>query len=108
MSIQGLDAAIELVQRLDEGTPEQQALGELLTVLIIDFEEKHYPILHADPRVHLRELMTERGHTQTAVAKAIGSSRGAVSEILSSRRQISKAQAKKLAAFYRVPLELFL
>ena len=108
MSIQGLDAAIELVQRLDEGTPEQQALGELLTVLIIDFEEKHYPTPHADPRVHLRELMTERGHTQAAVAKAIGLSRGAVSEILSSRRQISKAQAKKLAAFYRVPLELFL
>ena len=102
------EAAIELVQRFDEGTPEQQALGELLTVLIEDFEEKRYPILHGEPRVHLRRLMEERGHTQTAVAKALGSSRGAVSDILSGRRQISKAQAKKLAALFRVPLDLFL
>jgi HTH-type transcriptional regulator/antitoxin HigA len=102
------EAAIEMVQRLDEGTPEQQALGELMTVLIEDFEERHYPILHAEPRVHLRQLMEERGHTQVQVAKAMESSRGAVSDVLSGRRQVSKSHAKKLAAFYRVPAELFL
>jgi HTH-type transcriptional regulator/antitoxin HigA len=76
--------------------------------LIEDFEEKRYPILHAEPRVHLRQLMEERGHTQTEVAKAIASSRGAVSEILSGRRQVSKSQAKRLAEFYRVSADLFL
>ena len=39
------EAAIELVQRIDQGTPEQHALGELMTLLI-------------------EELMEERGHTQ--------------------------------------------
>ena len=102
------EAAIEIVQRLDEGTPEQQALGELLTVLIEDFEERHYPMLHAEPRIHLRQLMEERGHAQAEVAKAIASSRSAVSEILSGRRTVSKSQAKKLAEFYRVSLDLFL
>jgi HTH-type transcriptional regulator/antitoxin HigA len=102
------EAAIELVQHLDEGTPEQQAPGELLTVLIENFEEKHYPILRGEPREYLRELMTEHGYTQTSVAKAIGASRGAISDILSARRQVSKGQAKKLGAFFRVPADLFL
>jgi HTH-type transcriptional regulator/antitoxin HigA len=102
------EAAIEMVQRLDAGTPEQQALGELMTVLIEDFEERHYPILRAEPRVHLRQLMEERGHTQVQVANAMASSRGAVSDILSGRRSVSKSHATKLAAFYRVPVELFL
>jgi HTH-type transcriptional regulator / antitoxin HigA len=102
------EAAIELVQRLDHGTPEQQALGELMTLLIEDFEAKRYPILHAEPRLHLRQLMEERGHTQAAVAKAINASRGAISDILCGRRQISKSQSRKLAVFYRVPADLFL
>lgn len=102
------EAAIELVERLDEGTPEQQAIGELLTVLIEDFEEKHYPLLQGEPRDHLRDLMKERGHTQSEVAKGVGAARPAISDILSGRRQISKGLAKKLATLYRVPVDLFL
>lgn len=88
-------------------TPEEQELAELLTVLIGDYEERRYPIRKASPRQTLRHLMEARTLTQKDLWKVFGS-KGITSEVFHGKRSISKAQAKKLAAFFHVSAELFI
>jgi HTH-type transcriptional regulator/antitoxin HigA len=52
-------------------------------------------------------LLDQRGLTASGLWPVIGS-KGRVSEILSGKRGISKDQAKKLAAFFHVGVDLFL
>lgn len=101
--------AAELL-RLDakEGsTPEEKELAELLTVLIDNYEERRYPIHKAEPRQTLRHLMEARGLMQKDLWRIFGS-KGITSEVIHGKRSISKAQAKKLAVFFHVGVELFI
>jgi HTH-type transcriptional regulator/antitoxin HigA len=96
--------------RLDERddlTPEQQGLAELLTVLIDEYEGRRYPIRKANPRQTLQHLMEVRSLTQKDLWKIFGS-KGIASEVFHGKRSISKAQAKKLAEFFHVGVELFI
>ena len=51
--------------------------------------------------------MEERGLKHKDIWPVLGN-KGAATEVLSGRRSISKAQAKRLAEFFRVPIELFI
>jgi len=96
-----------LMKKRDDRTPEEDALLDLMVVLIENFEEKHYAIPKTDPREMLTHLLEERGLKPSDLWPVLGS-KSRVSEILSGKRSISKAQAKKLAAFLHVPVELFI
>lgn len=100
------DELVALDERHDL-TPEEQELAELLTVLIGDYEERRYPIRKASPRQTLRHLMEARSLTQKDLWKVFRS-KGITSEVFHGKRSISKAQAKKLAAFFHVSAELFI
>lgn len=50
--------------------------------------------------------MEDRGLRHKEIWPVLGN-KGAATEILAGRRSISKAQAKRLAANFRAPLELF-
>jgi len=96
--------------RLDERedlTPEERELAELLTVLIEKYEERRFPIRKARPHQVLHHLMEARNLSQKDVWKVFGS-KGITSEVFHGKRSISKAQAKKLAAFFQVSAELFI
>lgn len=98
------------LMRLDERenlTPEEQELAELLTVLIDEYEQRRYPIRKASPQQTLQHLMEARNLTQKDLWKVFGS-KGITSEVFHGKRSISKAQAKKLAAFFHVSAELFI
>jgi HTH-type transcriptional regulator/antitoxin HigA len=98
------------LMRLDERenlTPEEQELAELLTVLIGEYEERRYPIRKASPQQTLQHLMEARNLTQKDLWKVFGS-KGITSEVFHGKRSISKAQAKKLAAYFHVSAELFI
>ena len=88
-------------------TPEEEKLAELMTVLIRQFEEAHYRIGHASPIEALRVLMEDRGLRQRDLIPIFGSS-SVVSDVLSEKRSISKAHARKLAQFFHVPGGLFI
>lgn len=88
-------------------TPEEEALGELLTTLILQFEEEHYPIGKADPVDALRDFMEVRGMRQRDLIPMFGSS-SVVSDVLNGKRSISKTHARKLAEFFHVPVGLFI
>jgi len=98
------------LMRLDERenpTHEEQELAELLTVLIDEYEGRRYPIRKASPQQTLQHLMEARNLTQKDLWKIFGS-KGITSEVFHGKRSISKAQAKKLAAYFRVNVELFI
>lgn len=106
--------AIAEVEALDireaEGdtlTPEEVALGELLTTLILQFEDKNYPIGKADPVDALRDFMEVRGLRQRDLIPMFGSS-SVVSDVLNGKRSISKTHARKLAEFFHVPVGMFI
>lgn len=91
----------------DDLTPEEDALAEMLTLLIEDYEEKTYPLPRVSPNASLTTLMEERGLQHKDIWPVLGN-KGAATEILNGRRSISKAQAKRLAEFFRVPVDLFI
>jgi HTH-type transcriptional regulator/antitoxin HigA len=96
-----------LMEKGDDRSPEQDALLELMALLVHDYEEKHYRLPQAEPRAMLAYLIEERGLQPSDLWDVLGS-KSRVSEILSGKRSISKDQAKRLAAFFHVPVELFL
>lgn len=88
-------------------TPEESKLLELVALLIEDYDERHYPPGPADPVGILAELMDARGLTQKDLWPVFGS-KGTASDVLNRKRGISKTQAKRLAAFFHVPADLFI
>jgi HTH-type transcriptional regulator / antitoxin HigA len=98
------------LMRLDEITEssrEEKELAELLTLLIDEYETRRFPIPKASPHQTLRHLMEARDLTQKDLWKVFGS-KGVASEVFHRKRAISRTQAKKLADFFHVGVELFI
>ena len=91
----------------DRLTAEEDALLELLTGLIQDFESRAYPVPKSEPREMVAFLLEQRGLKACDLWPVVGS-KGRVSEILAGKRAISKDQAKKLSAFFHVGAGLFI
>jgi len=88
-------------------SPEEDALLRLMATLIQDFEEKFYKPEEATPLEVLLHLMDARDLKQSDLLEIFGS-RGIASEVINGKRSISKTQAKALAKFFGVSLELFI
>jgi HTH-type transcriptional regulator/antitoxin HigA len=102
--------AVALLEELDlreDLSPEEEQLAELLTLLIEDFEERRYAMKPAPPLEMLKVLMEDRGLRHKDIWPVFGN-KGLASEVLNGKRAISKAQAKKLAEYFHVPVELFI
>lgn len=88
-------------------TPEEDALLDLLIIVIEKFEEERYPVASVGAERMLLHLMEARNLKQEELVGVIGS-RGVVSEIVNGKRSISKAQAKALGQFFHVSPSLFI
>ena len=88
-------------------TPEKDSFLDLLTLLISNYEDKHFPIPEGDPVEVLRHLMESQDLKQEDLVGVIGS-RGVVSEVVNGKRSISKAQAKALAEYFGVDVGCFI
>lgn len=106
------ERALTIIDRLmskdeDALSPEEDRLLRMLVVLVEDFEEKTYPMGPSNPAVAVRELMHEHGLKQTDMLDIFGS-QGTVSQVLNGKREISKAQARKLSERFRLPIDVFI
>ena len=107
------ERATEIVETLMEKgerkmSPEEDALLDLLTNLIRDYEASAYPPRRrSKPSEMVAFLLEQRDLKANALWPIIGS-KGRVSEILAGKRPISKEQSKKLAEFFHVRADLFL
>ena len=109
-SVGELEATSALLLELDEREDlslDEEALAGMLTVLIENYEDKHYPMPDVPPHESLKALMENRGMKHKDIWPVLGN-KSATTEILNGRRAISKTQAKRLADFFRVPIDLFI
>jgi HTH-type transcriptional regulator/antitoxin HigA len=99
----------ELVRLDERENPSrgEKEFAEPLTVLIDKYEERRYPIRKASPQQTLQHLMEAGQLTQKDLWKIFGS-KGITSEVFHGKRSISKAQARKLAEFFNLNVELFI
>lgn len=88
-------------------SPEEERLLETLAILVESYEDRHYPMPEAAPNEILKLLMEENGYKQKDLVHIFGSS-GITSEVVGGKRSISKAQAKNLAEFFKVSVEMFI
>lgn len=93
--------------RQDGLSLEEEKLLELMSVLIENYEDEHYPFPEVPPNEILKFLMEQQDLKQSDLLHIFGSS-GITSEVVNGKRAISKAQAKKLAEFFKVSVELFI
>ena len=107
------EKALAIVERLmDKGennlSPEEDRLFRLLVRLIEDFEDQAYPMGNlATPLDTLKSLIFEHELKQTDLVDVFGS-QGVVSEVLSGKRGLSVNHAKRLAARFNLPVDLFI
>jgi HTH-type transcriptional regulator / antitoxin HigA len=97
----------KLMDKGESRTPEERKLQKLLGHLIHTFEQQHYKREKLSPRVALIEMMKMNHLKQADIVHLFGS-RGVTSEVINGKREISKASAKKLAAFFHTSTDLFL
>jgi len=96
----------ELDQRSGRLSTAEKELAELLTVLIEDFEEKHYALPRAKPLGVLRFLMDQHGLIQKDLVDVFGTA-SIVSDVLNGKRELNKEQIRRLSKRFHVSPELF-
>jgi HTH-type transcriptional regulator / antitoxin HigA len=79
----------------------------VLTVGIVSTGQQRYKMEKLTPREALIEMMKMNHLKQADIAHIFGP-RGVTSEVINGKREISKANAKKLAAFFITSTDLFL
>jgi HTH-type transcriptional regulator/antitoxin HigA len=99
-------AALEALLNKRNRTHEEDRIVELLTLLIEDFEEKHYSLPPATPRDIVRHLMESNGLRQVDLIDVFGAE-STVSEVLNGRRDLAKSHIEKLSRRFNVSPGLF-
>ena len=98
--MEGLD------RRFSALSPEERTLRTLLEHLIEEYDSK-IELPEVEPHEMVQHLMEARGLRQADLVAVIGT-RAQVSDIVTGKRGISKAHAKKLAEFFKVRVEVFI
>jgi|SRR5215471_4639602 len=79
---------------------------ELLTLLIVSYEDEHYPIPDASPVDVLRFLIEHNGLAQRDLVPELGNE-ATVSLVLSGERQLTRKHIEKLSARFHVSPAVF-
>jgi HTH-type transcriptional regulator/antitoxin HigA len=99
-------AELETLLTKSNRTPEELRLAELLTLLIEDFEDKHYALPAASPLDTVRHLMDANNLRQVDLKDIFGSP-SVASEVLNGKRDLSKAHINRLSKRFHVSPEIF-
>ena len=108
-----LDRAIAVIDALldrEKLTLAEQDYLDVLGNLVERYENAHDPI-NGDNLTEgqmLRFLIDQKDVTQADTARATGIGESRISEVLSGKRQLTRAQIEKLAAYFHVSPAVFL
>src|SRR5580704_17190935 len=97
---------LEKVFDAEPGTVEGDT-GEVLVLLIEDYEKKHYPIDAPDPIEAIKYIMEEKGLTNKDIIPYFGS-KSLVSAVLNRRRNLSLKMIKALHKGLGLPYEVLM
>jgi HTH-type transcriptional regulator/antitoxin HigA len=91
---------------VEPNTPEFDEM-DLLSILIKDYDDRHYSMPKLDALEVIKIKMQEMGMKNKDLEPIIGS-KGHVSAILSGKREITLKMAQKLKNYFGIPAEAFL
>jgi HTH-type transcriptional regulator/antitoxin HigA len=97
----------ELDRKGNRMTAAERRLAELLTLLIEDFEEKHYVLKAANPVEVLNELMSANNLKQKDLLDVFGTP-SIVSEVLHGKRQFTTEHIRRLSRRFHVSPEVLI
>ncbi len=101
-----LEQVSELLRREGSLSAAERQLMKLLTLLIEDYEEKHYDLPKASPLGMIAFLMDQHGLKQKDLSDVFGTP-SITSEVLSGKRELNKEQIRRLSQRFHVSPELF-
>jgi HTH-type transcriptional regulator/antitoxin HigA len=99
-------AKLETLSNRGNLSSEEKALADLLTVLIEKYEERYQIRPASTPAEHVRHFMDAQD-LKPADMLAIFGTKSVVSEVLSGKRELSKAHIRALSKRFNVSPELF-
>jgi antitoxin component HigA of HigAB toxin-antitoxin module len=97
-------AAIDRLWGAKAGSPEGDRL-EVLALLVERYERERWPVGAVDPIDVIEFFMDQNGYGPSDLARVLGSA-PRVSEVLGRRRALTLGMIRKLAAGWRIPVEL--
>lgn len=98
--------ALDAVFHAENGTPEADK-RDVLLALIENYENKNYPIPHADPIAAITFAMEQQGLSRDDLTPYLGA-KSKVSEVLNGKRPLSLPMIKRLHNGLRIPYECLL
>jgi len=101
-----LEQVAELLHREGSLSTAERQLLKLLTLLIEDFEEKHYELPKTSPLGTIAFLMDQHGLKQKDLTDVFGTP-SITSEVLNGKRELNKEQIRRLSQRFGVSPELF-
>lgn len=106
---QDYETALSRIEGLMEATPDTPEMDELelLTALVVMYEERHYPISPPDPIEAVKFRMDQLGLTQQDMVPYIGS-KSKVSEVLNGKRPLTLAMMRSLNKDLGISAEVLL
>lgn len=78
---------------------------EALSLLVADYEDRHFPVEEMDPVEYLAHHMENTGRTQADLA-ALLNSRSLASEIMNRRRAMSLEVMRRISSGWHIPIVL--
>jgi HTH-type transcriptional regulator/antitoxin HigA len=90
----------------EQRTPAEDAYLTVLTTLVSAWEDEHVTIPPLEPRRLIKVLREERGQRQRDLVPIFGTE-SIVSEVLSGKRHLRLEHLPGLAAFFHVPVSVF-
>lgn len=101
-----IEALYEMEERKGRRSKEERELADLLTLLIENYEEKHYKLPKASPLEVIEFLMDQHGLKQKDLVDVFGTP-SIVSEVRRGKRELNKEQIRRLSDRFGVSPEMF-
>jgi len=96
----------ELDRKGNRMSAAERRMAQLLTLLIEDFEEKHFALKAASPLAVLNELMLANNLKQKDLLDVFGTP-SIVSEVLRGKRKLTTEHIRRLSRRFHVSPEVF-
>jgi HTH-type transcriptional regulator / antitoxin HigA len=97
-------ARLEVIFDAKKGSKEGDEL-EVLSILVDNYENEHFPIGMPDPIEAIKYRMEQLGMQQKDLAQAMGF-KSRVSEVLNRKRKLTLEMIRKLHEVLKIPTEV--
>ncbi len=94
-----------LLARVDDLNEEEDRILEAISILVADYEKRHFPIEDMTPPEYLRHHMQQFGRRQKDLADVLGSA-SLASHVINGHRALSLEAIRKISAAWNIPIAL--